>query len=143
VAATAASAHTRLVTDSRGPEARHAAEAERRWGRTRAFRESQRRAADYGPADWLRIQTEAADIERRLAEVMLAGWPADSAAAMDLAEDHRDHLSRWFYACGPDLHRSLGDLYVEDPRFAAHYDERTPGLARFVRTAIHANATRI
>jgi MerR family transcriptional regulator, thiopeptide resistance regulator len=137
VAATAAAAHTRLVTDN------WALEAERRWGRTQAFQESQRRAAGYGPADWVRIQTEAADIERRLAEVMLAGWPADSPAAMDLAEDHRDHLSRWFYACGPDLHRSLGDLYVEDPRFAAHYDEQTPGLARFVRTAIHANADRI
>jgi len=73
---------------------------------------------------------------------MLAGWPPDSTFAMDLAEEHRDHLTRWFYRCSLDLHRSLGDLYVDDPRFARHYDDRSPGLARFVRAAIRANADR-
>jgi len=136
VAAAAPAGHNRVVTD------RHAREAERRWGRTVAFQESQRRAAGYRPDDWARIQTEATDLEGRLAQAMLAGWAADSPPAMDLAEEHRDHLSRWFYRCGPDLHRALGDLYVEDPRFARHYDDRTPGLARFVRAAIHANADR-
>ena len=127
---------------NRGVTHRHAAEAERRWGRTAAFRESQRRAAGYRQADWARIQAEAAALETRLAEVMLAGWPADSSAAMTLAREHRDHLTRWFYRCGSDLHRSLGDLYVDDPRFAQHYDERTPGLATYLRAAIHANADR-
>lgn len=30
--------------------------------------------------------------------------------------------------------------YVADPRFTAHYDEREPGLARWLRDAIAANA---
>ena len=136
MAATAAAAHTQVVSDT------YAVEAEQRWGNTHAFRESQRRAARYRPADWLRIKAEAADIEQRLAEAMRAGAAPGSALTMDLAEEHRRHLSRWFYACGSDLHRELGDLYVDDPRFAAHYDEQAPGLAEFLRAAIMANADR-
>lgn len=28
------------------------------------------------------------------------------------------------------------------PRFSAHYDDQAPGLAQYVRDAIHANADR-
>lgn len=120
----------------------YAAEAEQRWGRTAAFRESQRRAATYGPADWARIRAEADDIEERLALTMRAGWSATSAPATALAEEHRCHLSRWFYSCSPDLHRALAELYVADARFAAHYDQRAPGLADYLHDAINANADR-
>jgi hypothetical protein len=33
-------------------------------------------------------------------------------------------------------------MYVEDERFAAHYDRRAPGLAQYVSTAVQANAVR-
>jgi hypothetical protein len=33
-------------------------------------------------------------------------------------------------------------MYVADERFAAHYDQRAPGLAAYVRDAILANAVR-
>jgi len=73
---------------------------------------------------------------------MIEGWPSDSAIAMDLAEAHRDLLSRWFYDCSPELHCALGAMYVDDPRFTAHYDDRAPGLAAYLCGAIRANADR-
>jgi MerR family transcriptional regulator, thiopeptide resistance regulator len=118
------------------------AEAQQRWSHTEAFRESRRRAARYDAADWARLQDEARDIERRLADALLHGVPADAVAAMDLAEEHRGHLGRWFYDCPPSMHRGLADLYVADERFTAHYDDVLPGLARYVSAAIHANADR-
>ena len=36
------------------------------------------------------------------------------------------------------MHRGLAEMYVADPRFAAHYDAVAPGLARYVRDAIVA-----
>jgi hypothetical protein len=36
------------------------------------------------------------------------------------------------------MHRGLGDMYVSDPRFTANYDRIAPGLAQYVRDAIHA-----
>ena len=37
------------------------------------------------------------------------------------------------------MHASLAEGYVTDPRFTAHYEEREPGLAGYVRDAIVAN----
>ena len=42
----------------------------------------------------------------------------------------------------PKFHRNLGDMYVADPRFARTYEDQEPGLAQYVRDAIHANADR-
>jgi hypothetical protein len=120
----------------------YAREARERWGNSEAFRESQRRAASYAPADWERIKDETRGLERRLAAALREGWPAGSDVAMNLAEEHRQLLSRWFYDCSLDLHRSLGSMYVDDERFAHHYDEHAPGLAAYLCAAIHANADR-
>jgi DNA-binding transcriptional MerR regulator len=120
----------------------YAAEAEERWGDTEAWSQSQRRTAAYTKDDWLRIKEESAGIERRLAEALQAGVAPDSARAMDAAEEHRQHISRWFYDCPPQMHAGLGRMYVEDERFTAHYEAVAPGLAQFVSAAVQANAAR-
>jgi len=121
---------------------RYAEEARERWGDTEAYRESQRRVAGYTKEDWQRALAEQDEVARRLAEAFTAGVPADSPRAMDLAERHRQQISRWFYDCTYQIHRGLGEMYVADPRFTAHYDRYAPGLATFVRDAIQANAAR-
>jgi DNA-binding transcriptional MerR regulator len=122
--------------------AQYEAEAEERWGETEAWTQSQRRTASYGKADWLRIKEEGADIERRFAEALRDGVPAGSARAMDLAEEHRQQISRNFYDCPPEMHAGLGRMYVEDERFTAHYEQVAPGLAQYVSAAVQANAAR-
>jgi DNA-binding transcriptional MerR regulator len=120
----------------------HAAEAEEHWGEADAFRESQRRTARYTKADWQRMKEESAAPITALATAMHAGTPADSVAAMDAAEAHRQHISRWFYECTYEIHVGLGKMYVADPRFRATYEKVAPGLAEYLRDAIVANAAR-
>lgn len=120
----------------------HAEEAEQRWGKTDAYRESQRRAAGYDKAKWLEIRAEAEEINRALAAALASGAPADGAVAMDLAERHRGHIGRWFYECGHATHAALGEMYVADPRFAQTYEDMAPGLSGYLREAILANAAR-
>jgi MerR family transcriptional regulator, thiopeptide resistance regulator len=120
----------------------HAAEAEERWGKTDAFRESQRRVSSYTKADWDRMKAESAVYADRLVALMRDGAPATSEAAMDAAEEHRQHISRWFYDCTYEIHRGLGQVYVDDPRFTATYEAIAPGLAAYLNDAIQANATR-
>lgn len=120
----------------------YAEEAEQRWGDTDAYRESHRRTARYSKQDWLEIQAEAAAIERRLADVYGGGAAARSAEALDAVEAHRQHIGRWFYDCSCEMHRALGEMYVADERFTAHYDALAPGLAPYVRDATVANAER-
>jgi DNA-binding transcriptional MerR regulator len=120
------------------------AEAEQKWGETAEWKESQRRAKSYGKDDWIQIKSEGEAVEKAFADAFRAGLPADSEEAMDAAEKHRLHVNRWFYDCPPEFHRTLGDMYVSDPRYVANYDESfgLPGLAAFCRDAIHANADR-
>ncbi len=123
--------------------AEHAAEAEQRWGGSEAYEQSRRRTASYSKADWRRMMAEQERVSAELAAALEAGEPADRERAMDGAEAARALIDRWFYDCSPEMHRRLGEMYVADPRFAKHYEERAEGLARYVRDAIHANADRI
>ena len=118
----------------------YAEEARERWGDTDAYKESQRRTSRYTDDDWVRIKAEAGEIQTGLLQAFQAGTPADSTVATELAEAHRQHISRWFYDCTPEIHRGLGEMYVADPRFTAHYDDRAPGFAAYVRDAVLANA---
>ncbi|MEV0617489.1 MerR family transcriptional regulator [Nonomuraea sp. NPDC050404] len=120
----------------------HDAEVERRWGHTPGYEESRRRIATYTKADWLRLNAEAAAISDDLLAAYKDGLPADGTPAMDIAERHRGHINHWFYTCDHELHTCLGDIYVDDPRFTAVYDALAPGLAAYLRRAIHANARR-
>ncbi|MGW3601199.1 MerR family transcriptional regulator [Micromonospora sp. NPDC005161] len=118
----------------------HEAEAEQRWGDTDAYRESNRRASRYTKDDWLRIKAENEDWGRRIVAVLASGAPADGPEAMDLAEEHRQIIGRWFYECSYEVHTGLADMYLADERFTRHYEDIAPGLAAYLNEAIHANA---
>lgn len=120
----------------------HAEEAERRWGDSEAYKQSQRRVSEYTKEDWLKIKAEAEEIIARLAEIFKSGAVPDSEEAMDAVEAHRQHISRWYYDCTHEIHIGLGEMYVSDERFRANYDVHAPGLSEFIRDAARANAVR-
>lgn len=126
--------------DVRKHHREHARESHERWGETDAYAESMRRARKYGKADWEKIKSEAAGLEEHMAWLLEAGEEPDGEKARKGAEGLRQHIERWFYPCSLEMHVGLADMYEADPRFRAHYDDRANGLARFVATAIRANA---
>lgn len=117
----------------------HAREAEERWGDTDAYAQSQQRVARMTPADWTRIRAEIEAFEEGFAALLRDGVPADDEATAAFVHAHRAHIHDNFYDCSPQMQRSLAEMYVADARFAAHYDDREPGLARYVHDAIHAH----
>jgi len=127
-------------TDKVGGE--WADEAEQRWGNTEAYKQSQQRTSKYTKQDWVKLKAEADEGLRAFADALRSGAPADSPVAMDLAEAHREYISRWFYDCDHDTHRGLAQMYVADPRFSKLYEDVAPGLAQYVHDAIMANAER-
>jgi MerR family transcriptional regulator, thiopeptide resistance regulator len=118
------------------------AEARERWGDTEAYKESARRTARYTKQEWVRIKDEGERIQGRLAELMESGHGSADPEVMDTAEAHRQYIERWFYSCSRAMHRGLGELYVQDPRFTVSLDRHSPGLAEFMRNAFRANAER-
>lgn len=117
-------------------------EAAQRWGDSDAYRESTARTRTYGREQWTAIRTEGERNNAAMAALMTDGVASDDPRAMDVAEQARLHIDRWFYPCSHEMHAHLGDMYVADERFAAHYEHVAPGLAGYVRDAILANGVR-
>ncbi|MDY7229500.1 MerR family transcriptional regulator [Hyalangium rubrum] len=117
-------------------------EVRERWGNTEAYKESARRTSKYAKKDWERIKAEGEQISRDLAAQLAAGKAPTDPRVMELAEQHRGYISRWFYPCSPEMHRGLGELYVNDSRFTENIDKERPGLAQFMRDAFRANSER-
>jgi MerR family transcriptional regulator, thiopeptide resistance regulator len=123
------------------PGEEYAAEAQQRWGDTEAWRQSQQRTSRMSKEDWLAIQAENEALEAELAAARADGVRPTDERALDLAERHRRSIER-FYDVSYEMHRGLGEMYVADPRFTRHYDDRSRGLAQWLRDAIVANAKR-
>jgi len=120
----------------------YADEAEQRWGETEAWKQSQNRTSKYTKDDWAEVKAEMDATNAAFVSAMTDGEPATSERAMDVAEAHRLHIHDRFYDITPEFHRNLGDMYVADPRFTKTYEDIRPGMAQYVRDAIHANADR-
>jgi hypothetical protein len=116
--------------------AQYEEEARQRWGHTPAYQESIQRTKKYTQADWAAIRQEGQAIEQGLAALMDRS-PTDPEV-QGWIQKHHQLINDRFYTCPPELYRGLGDLYVQDERFTAYYDRIKPGLAQFVRAAIHA-----
>ena len=122
--------------------AEHEEEAKERWGDTEAFQQSVKRTSAYSKADWVKIKAENDGIYQEFLALMADATPADSAAAMEVAEKHRAHITRWYYDCSIEIHAGLGEMYLADVRFKENIDKAGEGLAEYMSAAIAANAAR-
>ena len=122
--------------------AEHEEEAKERWGDSPAFQQSVQRTSSYSKADWEKIKAELDGINQLFLDLMAAGTPAAESAAMDVAEKHRAHITKWYYDCSIEIHAGLGQMYTADVRFKENIDKAGEGLAEYMSAAIAANAGR-
>ncbi|WAZ25905.1 MerR family transcriptional regulator [Streptomyces cinnabarinus] len=123
----------------------YATEAQLKWQDSAGQRESMARAAAHSKEDWKQLMGEAAAWRAELLAAFEEGEPADSERTMDLAEEHRLHIARWFTHCPPDMHCRIADDFAADPRAFALVvppSQQRPGLAAHLCKAVHANAAR-
>ena len=75
-------------------------------------------------------------IEEALKTAMSIGDPAGEQAqkACDL---HRQWLCIFYPGYTKEYHMGMGEMYVADERFKAHYEKIAPGCAEFLRDAIN------
>jgi DNA-binding transcriptional MerR regulator len=82
---------------------------------------------------------EATKLANELTETLQiafrTGDPA-GASAQKAADLHRQWLCYYWDSYSKEAHAGLGQMYVDDPRFTAYYDEKQPGTAVFLRDAI-------
>lgn len=103
--------------------------------------ESYRRVASYTQDDWNAIGAESHAINQAMARLMDRD-PAEPEVQEQIGRWYR-LINKSFYDCTPEIFRGLGDLYVNDSRFTANYEQIRPGLAEFMRSAMHVYADRL
>lgn len=99
-----------------------------------------RRSAAYTPADWSSIRAEADATIDAFVQALAAGDAPTSPRARAAAEDHRRHLSRWFFDCDHHRHARIAAVYLSDPAGIGQWDNVAPGFSQYVYDAINANA---
>lgn len=114
-------------------------EAGRRWGGSEQWVQYAERAAGMTPEDWKEVAASTAALNADLAAARRAAVAPGSEEADALAERHRSLLSGYF-DCTHEMHACLGRMFAADPGFAGYYDAMEPGLARWFRDVIFANA---
>jgi MerR family transcriptional regulator, thiopeptide resistance regulator len=119
----------------------YAAEAEKRWGDTDAWKQSQQRVSKFSKQDWIAIKAEGDAVLEALAQAMRGGVEPGSAEANELAARHRASIER-FYDCGDEMHRCLVEMYLADERFTQYYDDVEPGLAQYLHDIVVASIDR-
>ncbi len=98
------------VFGGKDPE-EHAEEAERRWGGTAEYAESQRRAARYTKDDGSASRPRSPPGASATTPSWKRAQRATGEPAMDMAEEHRQHIGKWFYDCSYEHHGCLGAMY--------------------------------
>lgn len=113
---------------------KYAEEAEQKYGKTDAYRESKKRTDGYKAEDWKRITEEADAIYGKFAAAMVLG--PDSAEAGEAVNEWQDHITRNYYECTDEILLGLADMYISDPRFTKNINKHSPNLAQFITSAI-------
>ncbi|MFI2858694.1 MerR family transcriptional regulator [Paenibacillus sp. JSM ZJ436] len=74
-------------------------------------------------------------LKATLATAMQSGDPAGEQA-QQAAELHKRWLCFYWDSYSKEAHAGLAQMYVDDERFTAYYDQEQPGTAAFLRDAI-------
>jgi DNA-binding transcriptional MerR regulator len=111
----------------------YADEVKQRWGNTEAYKQSMERASKMTKADYEKYKADADVFMKKVAETMDNG--ATSPEFQALIAEHFKALSTW-YEPNFEMYRGLAKMYVEDPRFAAYYENYRTGLAKVFSEAM-------
>ncbi|MGH3859549.1 MerR family transcriptional regulator [Actinokineospora sp.] len=109
-------------------------EARERWGASDVDAATERVKGK--GEDWWRDQgqTWVASLEALVAHIDAGREPADPLVQETIEGHHRWLTSFW--TPNRESYTGLGDVYADDPRFRAKFDDTDPRLAEFLRAAM-------
>lgn len=111
-------------------------EARKRWGDTGAYKESERRTADYDLADWSELSAGMDAIMAGFAELKGSeAAPGDEPARLQV-EQLKQFITDKMYTCTDEILSGLGQLYVADERFTKNIDKHGEGTAEYISECI-------
>lgn len=122
----------KLVQDN---EEQYGKEARERWG-NEAVEKSNAKVKGMTQEQYAKVAQLTTELYSTLAAAFKTGDPAGELA-QKAADLHKQWLTFWWDHYDKEAHANIAHMYVDDPRFTAHYDKEQPGTAAFLRDAVH------
>ncbi|QCT01320.1 transcriptional regulator [Paenibacillus algicola] len=142
IAAAEGSMTMRDVDKFEGFKRQQVEENERKYGeelRTKYGEETVSRAnhklQGMSPEQYEAVTALEQQLKATLATAIQSGDPAGEQA-QQAAELHKRWLCFYWDSYSKEAHAGLAQMYVDDERFTAYYDQEQPGTAAFLRDAI-------
>ncbi|AUN17015.1 MerR family transcriptional regulator [Clostridium botulinum] len=123
------------MTEIEEHQRKYSEEVKEKYGNTSAYKESNEKTSKYTKEDWSNIMKDWDIIYKKLANLM--DKSPDDKEVQEYIHQSREHISKNFYDCTPEIFRGLGEIYVNDERFTANIDKYKTGLSKFLRDAIN------
>ncbi|AFM39321.1 putative transcriptional regulator [Desulfosporosinus acidiphilus SJ4] len=121
----------RLIEDN---EANYGQEARERYG-DKAVDQSNQKVKGMTQEEYSAVTGLEAEFKETIHAAFLTGDPAGELAQR-AADLHRRWLSFFWDGYSKEAHAGIAQMYVDDERFKAYYDEKQPGTAAFLREAV-------
>ena len=115
-------------------ETRYGTEIREKYGKD-AVEQSNAKWMGMSESDFKQFEALGSRLNQMLKEAVLTGDPG-SEPAQRAAALHREWLMFTWPHYTPEAHMGVAQMYVDDPRFTAYYDEIVPGCAVFLRDAV-------
>lgn len=122
----------KLIDDN---EQKYGQEVREKYGEE-ALEKSNRKLSNMTEEQYTALQQLEADMFASLEQAMEEGDSA-SELAQKAADLHRQWLSFYWDTYTKEAHAGVAQMYVDDERFTAYYDKVRPGMAKFLRDAVH------
>ena len=118
------------------PNKQYADEARERWGDTEAYKESERRTANYSQSDWNALYDGMGAIMSGFAELKEEGASPNSERANIQVKRLKQYITENMYTCTDEILAGLGQMYVADERFKKNIDKHGEGTAAYISECV-------
>jgi DNA-binding transcriptional MerR regulator len=122
----------KLVDDN---EAKYGKEIREKYGEE-TVNKSNQKVKGMSQEQYDEVTKLATDVIETLLAAFKTGDPAGEIA-QKAADLHRQWLCYYWDSYSKEAHAGVAQMYVDDPRFTAYYEEKQPGAAKFLRDAVH------
>lgn len=122
------------TTEIEETKKKYAQEAERKWGNTAAYKQSQKKTAEYGKADWEKVSDEMDALLQQFADHI--GENPENEAVQSLVGQWQQYITDTYYDCTKEILAGLGAMYIADERFTKNMDKFGAGTTKLMSEAI-------
>ena len=125
-----------MNNDEKMTQDQYAEEAKKLWGNTEAYKENERRMADYTREDWDALRDGMENIIDGFAKLNAHGVTPDHEKPRLQVRKLQLFIDEHMYHCTDEILAGLGELYVSDERFTNNIDKHGEGTAAYIAACI-------